>query len=55
MLHKQTRLYIYQEKLDRYDKEGNAFLERNITGDETWVHHYEPECKRQITECCFLL
>jgi len=23
-------------------------LDRIITRDETWVHHYEPECKRQI-------
>jgi hypothetical protein len=23
------------------------FLERIITADETWVHHYEPESKAQ--------
>jgi len=48
MLHKQTRLDICQQNLDRYDKEGDALLVRIITGDETWVHHYEPEGKRQI-------
>ena len=26
------------------------FLDRIITGDETWVHHYEPESKRQSME-----
>ena len=50
MLHKQTRLDICQQNLDRCDKEGDAFLDRIITGDETWVHHYEPECKRQSME-----
>jgi len=50
MLHKQTRLDICQQNLDRYDKDGDAFLDRNITGDEIWVHHYEPECKRQSME-----
>jgi hypothetical protein len=24
-------------------KEKNNFLSRIVTGDETWVHHYEPE------------
>jgi len=50
MLHKQTRLDICQQNVDRYDKEGDVFLDRIITGDETRVHHYEPECKRQSTE-----
>ena len=36
--------------MDAYDKEGEAFLDRIITVDETWVHHYEPECKRQSIE-----
>jgi len=25
-------------------------LDRIITGDETWVHHYEPECKQHSVE-----
>jgi hypothetical protein len=25
----------------------NQFLERIVTTDETWVHHYEPESKAQ--------
>jgi len=49
MLHKLTHLDMCQH-LDRYDKEGEAFLDRIITGDETWVHHYKPECKRQSME-----
>jgi len=50
MLHKQTHLDICQQNLDHYDKVGDAFLDRIITSEETWVHHYEPECKRQIME-----
>lgn len=50
MLHKQTRLDICQQNLDRYGNEGDAFLDRIITGDETWIHHYEPESKRQSME-----
>jgi hypothetical protein len=26
------------------------FLSKTFTGDETWVHHYEPESKRQSVE-----
>ena len=28
----------------------NTFFDRLITGDETWIHHYEPESKRQSME-----
>ena len=49
MLHKQTHLDICQQNLDRYDK-GDTFLDNIITGDETWVLHYEPECKGQSME-----
>ena len=48
-LHKQTRLEICQQNFDCYVK-GDALLDRIITGDESWVHHYEPECKRQSME-----
>ncbi|GFX90632.1 uncharacterized protein TNCV_3194501 [Trichonephila clavipes] len=36
--------------LDRYHKEGDQFLERIVTGDETWVSHIAPESKRQSME-----
>ncbi|GFW83103.1 histone-lysine N-methyltransferase SETMAR [Trichonephila clavipes] len=36
--------------LDRYHKEGDQFLERIVTGDETWVSHINPESKRQSME-----
>jgi hypothetical protein len=50
MLHKQTRLDICQQHFDRYGNEGDAFLDRIITGDETWIHHYDPDSKRQSME-----
>lgn len=33
-----------------YTQEGNAFLDRIRTCDETWIHHFEPELKRQSME-----
>ena len=45
--HKQARQTICQEHLDRHACEGDAFLHRIVTGDESWVYHYEPESKRQ--------
>ena len=44
-VHKQTRVDMFQKHLDRYGK--NIFLHIIITGDEIWVHHYDPESKRQ--------
>ncbi|GFO44351.1 RING finger protein 10-like [Plakobranchus ocellatus] len=32
---------------EHYNAEGEAFLQRILTGDESWVHHYDPECKAQ--------
>lgn len=33
--------------LKRCRKEGDAFLKRIITVDETWVYHFDPESKMQ--------
>jgi hypothetical protein len=30
----------------RYHDEGHDMLTRIVTGDESWVHHYQPETKR---------
>jgi hypothetical protein len=35
---------------DCYGAEGDPFLERIITGDEAWTHHYGPESKHQSME-----
>jgi len=34
------------DNLQRYKTEGEAMLERIVTGDETWVYHYQPETKQ---------
>ncbi|GFR64094.1 histone-lysine N-methyltransferase SETMAR [Elysia marginata] len=33
-----------------YKEEGEEFIQRIITGDESWVHHNDPESKRQSME-----
>src|SRR5215469_630739 len=48
--HRLERKAICSELLGRFDAEGEAFLSRIITGDETWAHRYEPEMKRQPIE-----
>jgi len=45
--HKRNRQHICSSLSERYSPEGDNFLNRIITGDETWIHHYEPETKRQ--------
>ena len=47
--HRRQRKAICSELLERFDAEGEAFLSRIVTGDETWAHH-EPETKRQSME-----
>ena len=47
---KRKSVEICQRLLDRYNNEGERFFSRKVTGDETWVHHYEPESKRQSME-----
>ena len=44
--HKRNRQHTCPSLLERYDREGDNFFNRIITGDETWVHH-ERETKRQ--------
>jgi hypothetical protein len=41
---------VCQELLNQYEAEGDSFLDRIITGDEMWYHHYEPESKWQSME-----
>jgi histone-lysine N-methyltransferase SETMAR len=47
---KASRVEICQQLLSHYEKEGEEFLHNIMTADETWVHHYEPEIKRQSME-----
>ena len=47
--HKQSRLEG-SSKLLEYCHSDKIFLQRIVTGDETWVHHFEPESKRASME-----
>jgi len=47
---KRTIVWSSQRILDRNANEGEAFLTRIVTGDETWVHHFAQESKRQNME-----
>jgi histone-lysine N-methyltransferase SETMAR len=47
---KAERLRICQQVLLRYETEGDTFLNNIVTGDESWVHYYDPENKRQSME-----
>ena len=40
-----ARVQISETLLARYEEEGDAFIHRIVTCDETWVHHYTPETK----------
>uniref|UniRef100_A0A3Q0RHJ7 Mos1 transposase HTH domain-containing protein n=1 Tax=Amphilophus citrinellus TaxID=61819 RepID=A0A3Q0RHJ7_AMPCI len=44
---KRTRLVTSQVNLALFEANPDGFLERFLAQDECWVHHYEPETKRQ--------
>jgi histone-lysine N-methyltransferase SETMAR len=45
-LQKEARVIIAKKNISLIDKDPH-FLERIVTVDETWVHHYDPESKEQ--------
>lgn len=47
---KQARVQAAQGFLSRVEREGQHFLHRIITGDETWVFSFDPELKRQSAQ-----
>ena len=44
---KLTRLVMSEANLARFEAEPDRFVERFLTQDECWVHHFEPETKMQ--------
>ena len=44
---KLKRVRISRSFLHRYKQEGNEFLNRIVTTDETWLYHFDPETKQQ--------
>ena len=49
VVHKQQCVEVATQFI-RWYKEDPSILERIVTGDEIWVHHYDPESKRQSME-----
>lgn len=45
--HKERRIEASRKFLSRYNKEGEDFLNRIITTDETWIFLFDPETKEQ--------
>jgi len=44
---KDCRCELSSENLKLMQLDWNLFLKRIVTGDETWIHHYDPESKQQ--------
>ena len=47
---KLTRLVMSEANLARFEVDPDRFVERFLTQDELWVHHFEPETKRQTMQ-----
>ncbi|GFS19618.1 histone-lysine N-methyltransferase SETMAR [Elysia marginata] len=47
---KEQRKAICTQLLERHNAEGEAFLQRILTRDESLVYHYDPECKAKPME-----
>ena len=47
---RERRVDACEELLRRFEREGDGFLARIVTGDETWVHFHQPETKRANKE-----
>ena len=43
---KEKRIESCEELLKRCREEGAQFLLNIVTGDESWIHHFDPEEKR---------
>jgi len=47
---KQKRVEICEELLKRCREEGDQFLLNIVTGDESWIHHFDPKEKQMSME-----
>lgn len=46
--HREQRKMICYDLLELSENEGDNFLAHIVTGDETWLHHYESERDHQL-------
>jgi len=44
---KDCRCELSSDNLKLMQLDWNLFVKRIVTGDETWIHHYDPESKQQ--------
>lgn len=44
--HQTKQMGAALEILTQYEREGDEFLSRIVTGDESWVHYWTPETKQ---------
>lgn len=44
------KVRVSRELLGCFEEEGDGFLLQIVACDETWVHHHDPENKRQSIE-----
>ena len=47
---KKKRVEVCEELLKRYREKEDQFLLNIVTGDESWIHHFDPEEKRLSME-----
>ena len=45
-----SRMGLFLQHLNRYTEDGEDFMARIVTGDESWVHHFQTESKRSSME-----
>lgn len=50
---KRIRLSMSKQCLDLFKRNSQEFLRRVVTVDETWIHYYTPESKRQSKQWIF--
>jgi hypothetical protein len=48
--HNEQHKTICVEILAWFDDDREEFLAHIMMGDETWLHHFKPETKRQLME-----
>ena len=51
---KRIRLSMSKQCLDLFKRNSQVFLRRVVTVDETWIHYYTPESKRQSKQWSLL-
>jgi hypothetical protein len=45
---------IANDLLHQHDAECEGFLLQSVTGDEIWIHHFQPKRKQQSMEWCHM-